>query len=228
MAIDDINWEQSQPRIVQYAGKRYALRLEKVFWDGLEALAARRHIRTGALIAELAGRYSGVNFSSYIRAYIMADARREQIRHDIALTPMDVIDILRACPAPGLLMQRNRTVVELNTSLFRWMAIDRIQGEEITPPPLRQQIFDTVFVPRVTRPLTDTMNLLYQGQLKRTQIQVVYTPPTPLGVPPLPGRAAIANLHGLHTPTGAFFCLVWFTFNPALQARPLTERPPVT
>ena len=99
MKIDDLAGEQSRPRIIQYNKKRFALRLEHVFWDGLETIARRRHIRLGRLIADLADTYHGVNFSSYIRAYVMADARREQIRHDIPLNPFDVVDILRNCPA---------------------------------------------------------------------------------------------------------------------------------
>lgn len=213
MTIDDVAFSQSKPRIIQHAKKRYALRLENVFWDALDHIARRRHIRLAQLVADLAGRYDGVNFSSYLRAYAMAEAKREQVRHDLPLSAFDVVDILRACPAPGLLMQHNRTIVEMNSTLLQWL------GD--MAPPLRQEQFDAIFIPRVGRPLTDTMNLLYNGQLKRTQIQVAYTPP-PLsadGLPPAP-RIALATLHGLYNPNGAFYCLVWFSIGQALQMRP--------
>lgn len=211
MAIDDLAYSQSKPRIIQHAKKRYALRLETIFWDALEALARRRHLRLGEMVADLAERYDGVNFSSYLRAWVMADARREQIRQDIPLNPFDVVDILRACPAPGLLMQHNRSIVEINPALFQWL------GDN--PPALRQEIFDNIFIPRVTRPLNDTMNLLYNGQLKRTQIQVAYTPPAPADGPPPTTRIALVTLHGLYNPNGAFYCLVWFSSGQALQMR---------
>lgn len=212
MAIDDLAYSQSKPRIIQHAKRRYALRLENIFWDALEAMARRRHLRLGEMIAALADRYEGANFSSYLRAWVMADARRDDIKQELPLSAFDVVDILRACPAPGLLMQHNRTIVELNPALFQWL------GDN--PPPLRQEIFDSVFSPRVTRPLHDTMNMLYSGQLKRTQIQVAYTPATPDGVAAAQPRIALATLHGLYNPNGAFYCLVWFSIGQALQMRP--------
>ncbi len=214
--IDDLAWQQSRPRIIQHAKKRYALRLENVFWDGLETIARRRHMRLGQLVAELANRFDGVNFSSYLRAYIMADARREDVRHDLPLSAFDLVDILRACPAPGLLMQHNRSIVEVNNSLFQWV------GDN--PPPLRQQQFDTVFIPRVTRPLLDTMDLLFSGQLKRTQFQVTYTPPLTDGTFKSVPRTALATLHGLYNPNGAFYCLVWLSIGQAMQPQTITKR----
>lgn len=212
MALDDINWEQSRLRIVQYRGKRFSLRLEEVFWDMLERIARRRHMRLGQLIAQLAAHYDGVNFSSYIRVYAQAEAQREISRHDIHLSPFDIVDILRNCPAPGLLIQHNRTIIEANHALFQWLGKNA--------PVLRLQNFDSIFEPRVTRPLNETMDMLYDGLLKRTQIQIAYTPPPTEDTQNPQPRAALATFHGFHNPHGAFYCLVWLTASPALQIRP--------
>ncbi|HEY1096579.1 MAG TPA: ribbon-helix-helix domain-containing protein, partial [Alphaproteobacteria bacterium] len=202
---------QSRVRIVQHAGKRFALRLEGSFWDMLERIARKRQLRLGQLVASLAESYEGINFSSYIRAYAQAEAQRELARQDITLSPFDLLDILRNCPAPGLLMQHNRTILEANNGLLQWLGADA--------PALRLQGFDTIFEPRVTRPLHETMDLLYHGQVKRTQIQVAYTPPVSEQNPRPAIRAALATLHGFYNPQGAFYCLVWFTGSPALQLK---------
>jgi predicted DNA-binding ribbon-helix-helix protein len=210
MALDDIQWEQSRLRIVQHDGKRFSLRLEEAFWHMLERIARRRQMRLGQFIAT----YEGVNFSSYLRVYAQADAQRELARQDIGLSPFDIVDILRNCPAPGLLIQHNRTIIEVNNALFQWLGAQA--------PTLRLQNFDTIFEPRVTRPLNETMDLLYDGTVKRTQIQVVYTPPVTETVPNPVSRAALATLHGFHNPHGAFYCLVWLSTSAALQIRPVT------
>ena len=115
-------------------------------------------------------------------------------------------------------MQHNRTIVELNGSLLQWLGDDA--------PPLRQQQFDTIFAPRVTRPLPDTMDLLYNGELKRTQLQVTYTPPIADGVYRAVPRTALATLHGLYNPNGAFYCLVWFSIGQIVPPRNVTARVP--
>lgn len=43
-----------EPRVVQFGGRRYSIRLEAVFWRVLERLAAGRQMRLGKLIGELA------------------------------------------------------------------------------------------------------------------------------------------------------------------------------
>ena len=40
-----------KPRIVQYRGRRYSIRLEPVFWQSLEALAEGQGKRLGRLVA---------------------------------------------------------------------------------------------------------------------------------------------------------------------------------
>jgi predicted DNA-binding ribbon-helix-helix protein len=217
MGLDDIHWEQSRARIVQHEGKRFSLRLEEAFWQMLERIARRRQIRLGQMIAQLADQYDGVNLSSYIRVYAQAEAQREISRQDIILSPFDIVDILRNCPAPGMLIQHNRTIIEANSALLQWLGKNA--------PTLRLQHFDDIFEPRVSRPLNETMDLLYDGAVKRTQIQIVYTPQNTADTPAPVPRAALATLHGFHNPHGAFYCLVWLTASPALQIRPTTLIP---
>lgn len=69
MAIEPFEWSQPQPRIVQYKKKRYALRLETIFWRQLEQIAFRRRTKLGRLVAELAEANEGPNLSSFVRGF---------------------------------------------------------------------------------------------------------------------------------------------------------------
>ncbi len=185
----DMAWAQAQPRIVQYRKRRFALRLETVYWQQLESLAERRAQRLGRIIADLAEQYQGPNLSSYIRGYCMVEAQREIARYRLNAGAFDLIALLRGCPAPALLLDHDRRILDVNNALLEWA------GSEA--PTLRHAKFDTLFIPRVTRPLDETYALMQQKQLQRTQIQVTFQ-----------GRAVNATLTGL--PVGLYFYgLVW-------------------
>lgn len=190
MAIEPFAWSQPQPRIVQHKGRRYALRLEPIFWRQLERVARRRGRRLGYLVAELDEAYEGVNLSSFIRGYCMIEAEKEATHFRLAAGSFDLLDVLKGAPAPALLLSEDRIVLEVNQALLDW-----IGGGTV----IRQNKFDEFFEPRVLRPLDETIDLMRTGKLKRTQIQVVYQ-----------GRVVMATLTGLLVGS-IFYCLVWLT-----------------
>ncbi len=165
MVIESFYWSQPTPRIVQYKKKRYALRLENIFWQELEYLARRRRMRLGQLIAELDDAHDGPNLSSFVRGFCMVEAERDASRFRLESGSFDLLDILRGSPAPALLLTHERVIIDANQALIEWV------GEAVV---FRQQKFDALFEPRVARPLDETIELMRSGQLKRTQIQVVY------------------------------------------------------
>lgn len=197
---DRFYWVQPQPRIVQHEKRRYALRLERVFWQQLESLAERKAKRLGRLVAELAEGYQGANLSSYIRGFCMVEAEREITHYRLGAGAFDLLDVLRSSPAPALLLDSNRSVLEVNQALFDWMGSDVIGDIKS----IRQRKFDTIFIPRVTRPLDRTIELMRTGQLKRTQFQATFMADTPRA------RTVLVTLTGL--PVGnLFYCLAWLT-----------------
>ena len=100
--IDPFFWAQPTPRIVQFHKRRYALRLESVFWQQLEKLAKRRNKRLGQLVAELADTCQGINLTSFIRGFCMVEAEKENAHYRLAAGSFDLLDVLRASPAPVL------------------------------------------------------------------------------------------------------------------------------
>ena len=64
-------------RSISISGHRTSFSVEQEFFDGLEAIAARRRISLAALVAEIdAGRAADANLSSAIRVFVLRQARR--------------------------------------------------------------------------------------------------------------------------------------------------------
>lgn len=199
MVIEKFTWEQPQPRIVQYRKQRFALRLETIFWDRLFQLAAKRNIRIGQLVAELADSCDGPNLSSYVRGFCMLETEREATRYRLNAGTFNLLDIMRGCPAPALLLNQQRIILDTNQALLDWIG-QFSPGK--TMPLLRQKKFDDVFQPRGMRTLDETLMLMRTGQLKRTQVQIAYVPENQSP------RIVMATLTGL--PVGnVFYVLVW-------------------
>lgn len=196
MAVESFAWSQPQPKIVQYKKKRYALRLEHVYWQQLEVLARRRQWRLGRLIAELDALHDGANLSSFIRGFCMVEAERDASRFRLMSGSFDLLDILRGCPASAILLNQDRLIIDVNQALLDWAGVSGV---------FRQKPFEMIFSPRMVRPLDETFELMKSGQLKRTQIQVVFN-----------GRTVMATLTGLSV-GNIFYCLVWLL--PSQQMR---------
>ena len=64
-----------QKRSLTIAGHRTSIALEPEFWDGLEALAARRGLRLAALIEEIDARRHTPNLSSALRVAVLRDVQ---------------------------------------------------------------------------------------------------------------------------------------------------------
>jgi predicted DNA-binding ribbon-helix-helix protein len=62
-------------RSLTIAGHRTSIALEPEFWDGLEALAARRGVRLTALIEEIDASRQTPNLSSALRVAVLRDVQ---------------------------------------------------------------------------------------------------------------------------------------------------------
>jgi predicted DNA-binding ribbon-helix-helix protein len=62
-------------RSLTIAGHRTSIALEPEFWDGLEALAARRGVRLTALIEEIDASRETPNLSSALRVAVLRDVQ---------------------------------------------------------------------------------------------------------------------------------------------------------
>jgi predicted DNA-binding ribbon-helix-helix protein len=115
-------------RILQADGRRYSLKLEPPFWDALELAARERSMKLGRLIAELAaGRRDDGNLASYLRVFCLTEGeRRLQIvaadasQASLAAGATNVETLVELCPAPCLVMTRDRRIVRVNSAFGRW------------------------------------------------------------------------------------------------------------
>ena len=62
-------------RSLTIAGHRTSIALEPEFWDGLEALAARRGVRLTALIEEIDASRQTPHLSSALRVAVLRDVQ---------------------------------------------------------------------------------------------------------------------------------------------------------
>ncbi len=204
MIQEDFLSTQPKPRIVQYNKRRFAIRLESVFWRFLERIANERKIRLGRLIHELSAGNRGKNLSSYIRSYCMVEAERELMQEHLSLIGTDAIDILKSCPVPGFILSHDLKILDYNGALVQWL------GNTVTGG-IRQATLTDIFDPRVTRPVAETMKMMQDGKLKQTQMQLVQS------LIGRPSRSARSTWLALMPPkTTNFYCLVWLVSGPAL------------
>lgn len=191
-------------RVVQYNKKRYSLRLEQLFWDTLHDLASSENKRVGQIVAELAAQYSGNNFSSYVRVYCLLTIQRlSSLQSKEKQSP--AADIFKTSPSPGLIINHNGIIIEMNNAFNKWMGMDKqfINGQ-----------FTDFFTPLRGRSLVTTLELMAEKRLKRTEIPINYTRNN------TQKQTSIITILDLNTNKSQHFrALVWFNTQPALRIR---------
>lgn len=192
-----IGSQAPKPRIVQHRNRRYSIRLEPIFWLSLERLAERRELRLGHFIADLAARYEGKNFASHLRVVCMLEAEHALARASLQATRENVLDVISACPTPGLVLSRFRTILAINTAFADWIggADKAPTGADLT----------SVIQVRTRRPLNTVWLDLIAGTTQDVEASVLLVEP---------GRAvaAHARILGLHPLPGAeFYAVMWLS-----------------
>ena len=196
-ALSAVGIQAPKPRIVQYKNRRYSIRLEPVFWQALESLAEREDLRLGRFIAELAEHYTGNNFASHLRVISMVESERALARASLLPTQDNILDVVRACASPGLVLSRYRTILAHNDSFVEWLGTPAgtIAGADLT----------TIIQVRTRRPLNDLWLDMVAGNLASVDANVLHVEP---------GRviAAAAKLLGLHPRDGdGFYAVMWLS-----------------
>ena len=196
-ALSAVGIQTPKPRIVQYRNRRYSIRLEPVFWQTLESLAEREGMRLGRFIAELAERYNGNNFASHLRVVSMVENERALAQASLLPTQDNILDVVRACASPGLVLSRYRTILAHNDSFVDWLGApaESLAGADLT----------TVIQVRTRRPLNDIWLDIVAGNLASADANVLHVEP---------GRviAAAAKLLGLHPRDGdGFYAVMWLS-----------------
>ena len=106
---------QPKFRAVGRDGARRGIRLERVFWSILKAMAAARRTTMSSLVEELAGNRPGsANLSSAIRVACVnwQSARNEELARLASLRTTNAI--LGACPSPAFTLSSSRKILTFN------------------------------------------------------------------------------------------------------------------
>ena len=196
-----------KPRVVQYRGRRYSIRLETVFWKFLEVLASRQNLRLGRYIAGLAGSYGGNNLSSYLRVVCMLEAERSVAEAVLDPSRDSLLALVRDCPSPGVIVSRSRTILGYNTAFADWLGPGPrvLAGSELTD----------VLQVRTSRFLNELWTDMISGAQGTVKAQVLRVSP---------GRvsAARATIVPLRSDVGeGFYAVLWLEVaEPAVAAKP--------
>ncbi len=174
-------------RVLQFEGRRYSVRLEEPYWHLLERIAVNADIRLAKVIDDVALDLDGVgNLASALRLHCLAYLQSEA--QSIALPNTGEVsargagysasleNILRANPAPSLLLSDDGKILLANRAFQNWSGVkaDALQG----------QPYDWFFQLRLSGSLDDTIRKLIEGGSGHEATRVSYI---------APGRVVVAN-----------------------------------
>ncbi|MGE0408454.1 MAG: ribbon-helix-helix domain-containing protein [Amphiplicatus sp.] len=124
----------SEPRfrVMRAGSASQALKLEAIWWDGLEAMARARRVPLSTLVFQLLSRLpENNNKSAYLRlcaaVYLMNERRRFEARPDASL-----LALVREAPAPALIISEASGVVEINARALRELERRLLQYEMLS------------------------------------------------------------------------------------------------
>ncbi len=189
--------EAPKPRIVQYRNRRFSVRLEPVFWRALDVLADRAGIRLGRYIFQLYERSQGGNFSSFLRSHCMLRNEERLAEYSLVAEQGNLMDVLRAAPAPGLILSRYRSIIGTNASFLEWLGPTDVSLTGVNLTSLIQV--------RTREPLNEVWQHLLSGKFNSVDARVLYV---------APGRvnAAQASFVALHSrEREEFYALMWLS-----------------
>jgi predicted DNA-binding ribbon-helix-helix protein len=158
-----------EPRVVQFGGRRYSVRLEAVFWRVLERLAAGRQMRLGKLIGELASAAQAENLTSFLRVYCMLEIERQAARAVLSSPARGLFEVLGASPAPAAVLSRERTVVAMNKCMVDWL--DPRRHMKVG------DVFTEIFQVRSTTPFSELWRSMMVGSAGRIKARLIYVVP---------------------------------------------------
>lgn len=195
--------QDPKPRIVQFNNRRYSIRLEPVFWRALENLSERSQVRLGKFIAQLEETYQGKNFSSFLRVFSMLDAERGLAESRLGDGRASLLELVEACPTPGVILSHDRTIVACNTAFTGWLGRPEspVVGSELT----------SVVQVRTRHSLNQVWQEMVNGDTAVIDARILHV---------APGRVSTAQGKILALPSSApltFYSVMWLTI--AAQAR---------
>lgn len=127
-------------RVIQFNGRRYAIRLETVFWDILRHAVAAGEARLNEIVAGIAASHAG-NLTSALRAFAARWVVEQLQRERLKAGGTDIATLADACPTPCFVVEDGRRIVLVNPALARVLTPS---GMAAPPVPL-EQVFRLAF-----------------------------------------------------------------------------------
>ena len=204
--------ERLKPRIIQADKRRFSLKLEPVFWEALEDIAAARGIRLNRLVALVAAEPGGQdNLASHLRKFCLAEAQREAAEARLGGGRVDLGGLMDSSPIPCLLIAPNGMVRRENlafTARFGGFGI-RFVGK----PFLRHFRFQSAV------PVAEAWQRFAAGETFTLRGRVVHV---------APGRVTTAEARLFPVPARrpvGFYCILWLALGlPASTGRAVAAR----
>ena len=111
-------------RIVQFQGKRHNIRLEAIYWDVLERMAAERECKLNVLINEfITDPESGNNKTSFMRfkAVSWLNDHLNASNEKLFLRNTEVWAVLQATELPAFVFSETTSVSRYNSAFQNWL-----------------------------------------------------------------------------------------------------------
>jgi predicted DNA-binding ribbon-helix-helix protein len=110
--------DHAKLRQIQYAGRRYAISIEPVYWDCLEEAATELNIRLNQLVSYLAGLEIGPkNLAARLRLFCVRRLQRLVRQAELHTGSVDVVNLVEAVPTPCFAIYGNGEIAHANNPL---------------------------------------------------------------------------------------------------------------
>jgi predicted DNA-binding ribbon-helix-helix protein len=155
---------------------RTSIKLEPEFWAYLNEMAEEQGIRPSALVNQVAAATPDrTNLASTLRTFALQQARQraQTLQHELdrlalAGSTQDLTRVLEACPLPCLVLDRERTIKQLNPAFATWLHLD--------PRATLGQRLDHIMILRGAE-LKEMWAGLADGRLPRGRFTATYVSP---------------------------------------------------
>jgi predicted DNA-binding ribbon-helix-helix protein len=115
-------------RTLQFRKKRTSVRLEEVFWEYLDDLAALKRSRLGPMIGELAQHFRGGNLTAHLRAACLLDSLRRLAEEGPGApggSREETVRLFHLTPCPGLILSAQASILDCNAAALGWLKRER-------------------------------------------------------------------------------------------------------
>jgi predicted DNA-binding ribbon-helix-helix protein len=176
-----------QFRAIGAGSQRRGLRLERIFWDSLDALAERRKQKRAALIAKVL-HGTDDNAASRLRCYIVMEVeaeRRDLVERTDAIRS---IKMMQQAPVPAFAITRQKRIQQVNSEFMQFLKVASGNASGNITPELVHLSLDTaieeLFNKLISPPFSAFCgySLTIDNNRRRGRVKVVPVPFEPVDV----------------------------------------------